>query len=126
MRALIRKLYDAQQMLQHHVPGSPVWADQIDSLRATVPAPLLAHFMRLAGSGSPGVALVRHGVCSACHIRVPSAVVAALAQPKGVHLCNYCGSYLLLPESEIPLRQPAPAPPPPRRRGRPARAALAV
>lgn len=100
MRAYIEKLYQAQGKLRQCSPDSPEWCAIAESLPKSVPPPILAHFLRLAEYGGRGVALVRHGVCSECHIHVPAAVLAALAQPKGVHICDYCGCYLLLPADE--------------------------
>ena len=74
----------------------------VESLACSVAPPILAHFLRNLSSGRRGVALVRHGVCSECHIQVPSSVMYALVQPHDLHLCDHCGCYLLLPEDEIP------------------------
>jgi len=81
----------------------------IENLGAKVPAPILAHFLRLISSGRPGVAVVRHGVCTGCHIRVASATVHNLAEPAEVHLCESCGCYLLLPPDEMPATAPVAA-----------------
>ncbi len=59
--------------------------------------------------GQPGVALVHHGVCSACHIRVPLATQATLARSQNLHLCESCAAYLLL--AEEPPTVPAPVRP---------------
>ncbi len=102
MRALVTQLLEAQSKLLATPPGSAKWRATARSLQQTIPAPILAHFLRAIGAGHPGVALVQHGVCSVCHIRVPSALVPALIKPHDLHLCDQCGSYLLLPENEIP------------------------
>ena len=74
----------------------------VQQLRATVPVPVLAHFDRMASWGRKGVALVRHGVCCECHMRVPTATVASLISPHDLYLCESCSCYLLLPTEEIP------------------------
>jgi hypothetical protein len=84
----------------------------IDKIGATVPEPIAAHFLRCIAIGRRGVALVRHGVCGECHIRVASATVQNLADPTDVHLCESCGCYLLLPPEEIPVVAAVVAPAP--------------
>ncbi|MDO8543886.1 MAG: hypothetical protein Q7S40_25870 [Opitutaceae bacterium] len=125
MRKIIELLHAAQATLLKHAPGTAEHRLALQRLRAQIPAPILAHYLRLVEQGRSGVALVRHGVCSSCHIRVASGLVAALVKPEDVHLCDQCGCYLLLPEEEIP--PPHAAPPPvvePRRRGRKQRNAV--
>ena len=68
-------------------------------LRAQVPAPVLAHFDRLIAQGRKGVAEVRHGFCSACHLRLPAAVTATGDTDEDLHLCENCGAYLRFPEN---------------------------
>ena len=66
------------------------------------PSPVLAHFDRLVAQGHRGVALVHHGVCGECHLRVSSATAASLVRPDEIFLCENCGCYLLLaPEESI-------------------------
>jgi predicted nucleic acid-binding Zn-ribbon protein len=125
MRPLIEKLFAAQRALQSHAQGSANRRAIVDSLRGTVPEPILAHFLRLIGNGGHGVALVRHGVCSECHIRVPFGLVAALVKPTDVHLCDHCGCYFLLPEEEFPVPE-TPDVVAPQRRGRKSQKVLVV
>lgn len=105
MRTLVETLFTAQQKLR----TTPALADrqeQFEHLRADIPAPILAHFLRLIEQGRKAVALVQHGVCSSCHLRIPSGIAAALARPNDLHLCENCGAYLLLPASEQPHAAP--------------------
>lgn len=101
MRATIQNLYTAQQALRKLPLQSPERVAIVKRLTEVVPAPILAHFLRLVEHGQNGVSLVRHGVCSGCHIRVPLSSLPALVKPHDVHLCDHCGSYLLLPDEEI-------------------------
>lgn len=66
-------------------------------LRAAVPAPILAHYDRLAVRGRKGVALVRNGVCGECHLRIPVGKLANLSSATDVQLCDNCGRYLHQP-----------------------------
>lgn len=73
-------------------------AGGLEKLRAEIPAPILAHFDRLGARGKKGVALVRNGVCSECHLRITAGKLVNLsANPGEVHLCDNCGRYLHLP-----------------------------
>ena len=122
----IQILFEAQKNLQRHPAGSPERLAIVQQLNAEVPAPLLAHFLRLAAQGRPGVTLVRNGVCSGCHIRVPAAVVHALVRADDVHLCEHCSAYLLLPAEEAQALKMAPVLPGATRRPKARRIAAAA
>jgi predicted nucleic acid-binding Zn-ribbon protein len=101
MKNIVETLFAAQTALKRHPLPSPERRAILEDLRAHVSAPVLAHFLRLVERGRPGVTLVRHGVCGGCHLRVASGVSAALANPKDLHLCDNCGTYLLLAPEEL-------------------------
>ena len=104
MRATIETLYALQQLLQPATPAAakPTKSEaRIRELRAKVPGPVLAHFDRMIALGRKGVAPVRHGVCSGCHIRVSIGTLASLVYPKDLYLCDSCGCYLLLESEEM-------------------------
>jgi predicted nucleic acid-binding Zn-ribbon protein len=77
-------------------------ADESEILkrREKVPVPILIHFDRLIARGKKGVAVVRSGVCSECHLRIPSGTLASLTYTAEVHKCDNCGRYLYLPMNE--------------------------
>jgi len=90
--------------------------DAINSVRAKLPQPILAHFDRQKSRGKLGIAPVRGGVCGACHLKMPLGHVAELHHKQDdLALCDNCGTYIYLPPDEIVV---SPMPPPPRRRGR--------
>jgi predicted nucleic acid-binding Zn-ribbon protein len=120
MRTLIVELFKVQKNLAQHPAGSPERATIVERLSRQVPAAILAHFLRFVEQGRPGVSLVRHGVCSECHIRVPFGMAATLAKSEDLHLCEHCGAYLLLPDEEMPVPTAAMTPTA-RRVGRPRR-----
>ena len=93
----------ALQELQLKARKSAVSKEEIINLRSTVPDPILAHFDRLISRGKKGVALVRNGVCSACHLKISSGTLGQLPYSTDIHLCDSCGRYLYLPpETETP------------------------
>ena len=74
---------------------------EMEKLRDKVPTPILAHYERLVLRGRKGVAIVRAGVCSECHLRITRGKLVNLsATPNEAHLCDNCGRYLYLPETE--------------------------
>jgi hypothetical protein len=100
MRTIIENLLVAQKTLS---TSSPAGKDALLArLRKSIPAPVLAHFLRLVAQGRNGVTMVRRGVCSGCHLKVPSSVVASIAKPTDLYLCENCGSYLMLAPEEMP------------------------
>jgi predicted nucleic acid-binding Zn-ribbon protein len=114
MKAMVENLFALQQLL---LRSTRVTADQeakIRQLRKDVPLPILGHFERIVKQGRKGVALVRHGVCCECHVRVSAGTAASLIRPKDVYLCESCGRYLLLDPAEAPEAIEVPA-------GKPAR-----
>lgn len=90
---------------------------EMEMLREKVRAPILAHYERLVLRGKKGVAIVRNGVCSECHLPLPSGKLAGLVYTDEVQLCDTCGRYLYLPEDEpIGLSDSKPAPHAPAKR----------
>ena len=120
MNAFISDLSALQQILQR---GDNVPAEakaQVARLEKKIPPPLLAHFSRQLACGRHGVGLLRNGVCSACHIRVPSVTLDDLRRTDDVVLCENCGCYLAPPpEEEQVVKEPLLVPTPAvQRRGR--------
>jgi len=79
-------------------------------LRALVPEPILGHFDRLLSRGKKGVSVIRQGVCTECHLRVPVGTLVTLAKGVDIQICGNCGRYLHLPEGEIPGQKPVEKP----------------
>ena len=112
MKATVEHLFRVQKLLR---PGFAAVEEQqavVRKLQAKVPAPILAHYLRMVENGRNGVAIVRNGVCGECHIRVPSGTLAGLASPKDLHVCESCGCYLLLPDGETAGGRAMPGPAP--------------
>lgn len=83
---------------------------QIESLQKKLPAAFVAHLLRSIACGRRGVALVRHGVCCECHIRVASATLHSLARPGDLHLCESCGCFLKLDPADVDIPVSSPVP----------------
>jgi len=125
MQTIIDALLTKQPFLSRKDADPAQKQAAIEDLRRTVPAPVLAHYMRLLACDRRGVAIVRQGVCGECHIRVPHAMYRSLADPADLHLCENCGCYLTLAPEERHNATKAPAPLPVARRAY-RRRALAV
>jgi predicted nucleic acid-binding Zn-ribbon protein len=101
------------QSLEFHEISEKNAESQKAELRATIPAPILAHYDRLVARGKKGVALVRNQVCTGCHMRLPIGTINTLMQHQDVQLCDSCGRYLYLPDApETPVVEKAAEPKP--------------
>jgi predicted nucleic acid-binding Zn-ribbon protein len=91
---------------------------EIDALRKSVPEPILAHYDRLAARGKKGVAIVRNGVCTGCHMRLATGAMGTLMRREDIQLCGTCGRYLYLPEEAavVAVEEPAPKKAPKRKK----------
>ncbi len=102
MRNIMDRLLAMQQIQFTAGAKSGAVVVELEKLRAEIPAPILAHFDRLGARGKKGVALVRNGVCSGCHLRITAGKLVSLsAHPGEIHLCDNCDRYLHLP-AEVP------------------------
>jgi predicted nucleic acid-binding Zn-ribbon protein len=101
-------LLELQELQLSLEPLSLAAESQVNELRAQVPKPILDHFDRLIAQGKTGVAVVRNGVCCACHLRLCSGIAAGLAHQTDIHICDNCGRYLHLAPvgSELPAQKP--------------------
>jgi predicted nucleic acid-binding Zn-ribbon protein len=100
MREIIENLLALQKLINQALASSPEQTAKIAELRKPVPLPILDHFDRMISRGRNGVALVRHGMCGECHLRIPVGTLASLVAPQDVYLCETCACYLILPLEE--------------------------
>jgi len=80
--------------------GKGAHEGDVEALRKGIPGPILDHYDRLQVRGKKGVAILRNGVCTECHMRVPIGTLVTLARGQDVQLCGNCGRYLFLPAGE--------------------------
>jgi predicted nucleic acid-binding Zn-ribbon protein len=72
-------------------------------LRRPLPTSILSHYDKRLTQGKVGVAPVRRGVCGACYIGLPSGRLADLRRkPQELNVCDHCGAFIYLDESEVP------------------------
>ena len=108
MKEIMKSLFELQ-MLEFDTTVRPASEARIVELRALIPAPILAHYDRLADKGKKGVALLRNQTCSGCHMRVPLGVVLDLKHGEDVCLCDNCRRSLYLrAEDSVAAGNPAP------------------
>lgn len=112
MNKTIRNLFELQS-LEFEDKISPEAQKRIDYLRARIPKPILAHYDRFCDRGKQGVAILRHQVCTSCHMQVPLATVLDAMRGDDVSLCGNCGRYLYFqeeaPEAIAPAAKKTPA-----------------
>lgn len=73
---------------------------QIAEVRLQIPLPILNHYDRLVARGKKGVAAVRHQTCTGCHVQVTRAMVMNLMHGDDIQVCENCGRYLYLSETD--------------------------
>ena len=120
---LLQRLLELQDLELGPKAETPEARRSSDALRQEIPAPILGHYDRLMARGKKGVALVRHGVCSGCQMKIASGPYAALLRNDDIAMCDNCARYLLLATEDSiapapPPSAPAPAPKPAPGRGR--------
>jgi predicted nucleic acid-binding Zn-ribbon protein len=120
---IIQRLFEVQELEMGPKAESPETRQAIETLRKEIPEQILGHYDRLRGRGKKGVALVRHGVCSGCQMKLASGIHAQLYRDDDIGVCDTCGRYLLLapeeaPGGKAPGEPPASPPPPVTKRGR--------
>jgi hypothetical protein len=105
MKEIMQKLFELQS-LEFDLTVSASSEKRIAELRPQIPAPILAHYDRLANQNKKGVALVRNQTCSGCHMRVPLGMIMNLRHDKDICLCDNCRRYLYLREDVLPASEP--------------------
>jgi predicted nucleic acid-binding Zn-ribbon protein len=81
----------------------------IESLRANIPLNLLLQHDRLRVRGRRSVASVNHGVCSGCHMSLPSGTIMEVKRESALVKCDYCGRFLLPAEEGTSSSATSPA-----------------
>lgn len=72
---------------------------QIDSLRADLPAQILAVHDRFQAQGKRSIAEVRHDVCTGCRLQLASGNASALRRGD-LRRCGNCGRYLYVVDED--------------------------
>jgi predicted nucleic acid-binding Zn-ribbon protein len=105
MKNIIENLLKLQS---HEFSGAtgPAAKKRLAELRTPISPPILAHYDRLVARGKKGVAVIRHQVCSECHVQVPRNTVLILMHGDDIQICENCGRYLCLPEHVNPAQPP--------------------
>lgn len=125
MTKLIQDLLALQTILKLGPAATPEQKDEIEPLKLAIPPAILGHFLRQLANGRRGIALVHHGVCSECHIRVSHATVHMLGRSNDLLLCENCGAFIALdPVDAAALAAPAAPLPKPRRVRKPRAVAI--
>jgi len=111
MNPFVETMYVLQRCAQTGGKKVPDGKPRIAEMRASVPAPVLAHFDRLVALDRKGIAEVRNGVCGSCHLRLPASMTAGGSPHDDLELCENCGAYLMFPAPEETAVAPSPARP---------------
>ena len=109
MKELLEKLVRLQELELAGKQVSESRDTEARQLREQIPPTILGHYDRLMARGKKGVAVVRNGVCSECHMRVAIGIMAVLVRNEDIQLCGTCGRYLFLPPATPAVESPAPS-----------------
>jgi len=78
---------------------------KIVNLRKMLPPSILEHHDRMMNLGHKSVAPVVNGVCSNCHLKLPSGHLARLRGRPDFEVCDNCGVFIYLEAEESPTEQ---------------------
>jgi predicted nucleic acid-binding Zn-ribbon protein len=81
---------------------------EIEELRKRIPTSILGHYDRLRLRGKVGVAPVHNDVCGACHLHIPKGVVVHLQGSHEMGVCDNCGAFIYVPQSDAVETQISP------------------
>jgi predicted nucleic acid-binding Zn-ribbon protein len=109
MKNVIEILVELQNIEMGPSPDSTANKTEVKRLKQSIPAQILAHYDRLLVRGKKGVALVKHGVCSECHMALASGTHAQLLRAEDIVICGSCGRYLWAISEEPAAPPVAPA-----------------
>ncbi len=91
---------------------------EITRLRGILPASILAHHDRMLQRGRRSIAAVLHGVCSACHLRLPGGHAVRLRDGSDLDVCDHCGTFIYLEAPVADVAGPVVVKPRASKRGR--------
>lgn len=89
---IVEALFALQEVDFSPKPSSPNRC--IEDLRRLVPLPLLTKYDRAARRGRRLVSVVRDGVCTECHVRLPVGTLFEISRGNDC-VCDNCGRILL-------------------------------
>lgn len=81
---------------------------EINRLRSIIPAFILGHHDRKIQMGKASIVAVVNGICSACHLSLPSGHAARLQSSQDLEVCDNCGTFIYLDAGSVPSISPAP------------------
>lgn len=79
----------------------------MESLRANMPLNALLQHDRLRARGRRSVAEVKNGVCSGCHMSLPSGTLSEVKRESVLVKCDHCGRFAFLAEEKSTPTPPA-------------------
>jgi len=79
----------------------------MESLRANIPLNVLVQHDRLRARGRQSVAKVKNGVCSGCHMSLPSGTLSEVKRESTLVKCDYCGRFVFVANEESASEPPA-------------------
>ncbi|MCE0484638.1 MAG: hypothetical protein LV479_10425 [Methylacidiphilales bacterium] len=75
---------------------------RVETIRKRIPKPVLDHFDRMRLRGRKPIAVVRHAVCTACHLQIPKSHILQMRRSGEIDVCDNCGTFIYLEKAEYP------------------------
>ena len=67
---------------------------EILKLRSIIPASILGHHDRMLQRGKRSIVPAVNGVCTACHLRLPSSRFSHLQNSQDLEVCDNCSTFI--------------------------------
>lgn len=83
---------------------------EINRLRSILPAFILGHHDRKIQMRKASIVSVVNGICSACHLRLPTGHAARLQSSQDLEVCDNCGTFIFLEPGSKPAAAPRATP----------------
>ena len=77
-----------------------------ESLRANIPLGVVSHHERLRACGCRSDAEVRYGVCSECHMALPTGLLAEVQRESTLLKCENCGRFIFAAKEVVESESP--------------------
>lgn len=76
--------------------GTSVITQKIDELKKLIDNRSLTYYERMRKKNNNPFSVVEKNTCSGCHMEIPPLNIKKIQDRDGIHICTYCGRFLIL------------------------------
>lgn len=99
----LSELDDARTSLKPKSTKLAALNAEIETVRQLLPTAITYHYDQCRSRSKLAIAPVRRGICGACHLSMTRSSYANLHRSgSALHVCENCGVFIYLDESEAP------------------------